>query len=410
MKKILLISLIFCSAFAQRAGYRTSRNTVDGDLVISGSLNVTGNLSTSSNLSVVGTVTSTIKVDTLTHATATRDLTIKTSAGNKNILLMPNGTGKVGIGTTAPSYNLDVVSDIRATNEVKAGATTVFMSLSSAGVVPNINTMPLTLAGFGDGIRFNTWDGSSLEKMRLSSSGNLGIGTTGPIAKLEINTTGSTAGLLVKNTAGGNVLYVSPTGTVGIGITNPTSTFASNASANWFTNSVATGGNYYIRTNDSGTAFWTQLTTSLLEWGPGNNTYDVILKRESAGNASFTGNLGFGTTAPAAQLHLTSNITRWDSTNVQRETSNIADDGTITLAASVAGRGFIFAGDIEQYAEFIFDTNAAVTLLRNSAKVSKTSAAGDDSLMVYDGGTSVIIKNRLGSAKKICVDVIYYVP
>lgn len=100
----------------------------------------------------------------------------------------------------------------------------------------------------------------------------------------------------------------------------------------------------------------------------------------------------------------------WDSLNVHKEKSVVADDGTITLATGVAGFGEVMAGDNEQWAHFRFSSDGTVTLIANSALVSKTAAAGDDSLMVYDAGSGIAIKNRLGGTKKIAVNVNYFSP
>ena len=58
----------------------------------------------------VRTLSGILKADTLENSAGTSDLTIQTEAGgNKDILLMPNGTGNVGIGTNAPgAYKLEV--------------------------------------------------------------------------------------------------------------------------------------------------------------------------------------------------------------------------------------------------------------------------------------------------------------
>lgn len=103
-------------------------------------------------------------------------------------------------------------------------------------------------------------------------------------------------------------------------------------------------------------------------------------------------------------------VATWDSLNVQNEKSVVADDGTITLATGVAGWGEVMAGDNEQWAHFRFSADGTVTLIANSALVSKTASAGDDSLMVYDAGSGIAIKNRLGATKKLALNIKYFAP
>jgi hypothetical protein len=64
-----------------------------------------------------------------------------------------------------------------------------------------------------------TGDNGIAERMRIDSSGNIGIGTSSPSEKLNIN-----GSLRIDNSSGASVLYVNTTsGRVGIGTTNPSS-------------------------------------------------------------------------------------------------------------------------------------------------------------------------------------------
>jgi len=154
-------------------------------------------------------------------------------------------SGNVGIGTTSPGYKLDVTSTIRVrdfggagTKNIIVGDDTFLSDIDVAnflGIYGNQNNDRA-------GIRLGS-DGSYI----FGDGGNIGIGTTSPVGKLEvsylagqagINSTGSTGnthlpwtngwnyisgnGIIFRNTANGeNMRYVASTGRLGIGTTGP---------------------------------------------------------------------------------------------------------------------------------------------------------------------------------------------
>ncbi len=96
-----------------------------------------------------------------------------------NISLNP--TNNVGIGTTSPSEKLDVEGNIRV--GVNNG---FYINNQNVGIKRVAND--LVVGGFG-GIRFtssSTTVPNQAERMRITSAGNVGIGTTSPTHKLEV--------------------------------------------------------------------------------------------------------------------------------------------------------------------------------------------------------------------------------
>lgn len=104
-------------------------------------------------------------------------ITIST-AGNEDVRI--DASGNVGIGTTSPAYKLDVAGVINTTDQ--------FRSFGSGGDLRINGNFGGTIAGMGvvtnNPLMFFT---NNTEKARIDASGNVGIGTTSPSAKLEAN-------------------------------------------------------------------------------------------------------------------------------------------------------------------------------------------------------------------------------
>jgi hypothetical protein len=110
----------------------------------------------------------------LTGQGTTSDVTIKNDA-DQTVLSIPTGTTNVGIGNTAPATKLDVAGNMRfsAGNpvlEFNSGGPQIYVTAA--------NTLQFATGG---GI------GSAVERMRIDSSGNVGIGTSSPTKTLDID-------------------------------------------------------------------------------------------------------------------------------------------------------------------------------------------------------------------------------
>lgn len=99
----------------------------------------------------------------------------------------------------------------------------------------------------------------------------------------------------------------------------------------------------------------------------------------------------------------------FDSLNNQIEKSFVADDGEIVLATGVAGWGFVMIGDMQEYAHFTF-TSAGVVTLGSDASANTVNTDTDAKFCIYDAGSGIAIKNRLGSNLIMAIDIHYYTP
>jgi len=101
-------------------------------------------------------------------------------------LVTVKSTGNVGIGTTTPDAVLRVQSDATGTD---------FRSLSTkAGIALNFSGTGISYYDSDTTVFRKSTSGSSTELMRITSTGNLGIGTNNPSEKLDVNGNISIAG------------------------------------------------------------------------------------------------------------------------------------------------------------------------------------------------------------------------
>ena len=82
------------------------------------------------------------------------------------------------------------------------------------------------------------------------------------------------------------------------------------------------------------------------------------------------------------------------------------DESIIIFPTSVAGIGNVSVGDGSTWAIFSFTTDGVVTLIHNSVDVDDDSAT-DNAFDIYDNGSGIAVKNRLGSTKYVRFNIHY---
>jgi fibronectin-binding autotransporter adhesin len=117
-----------------------------------------------------------------TIQTSTGNLTLATGAGNGNILLTPNGTGNVGIGTASPVQELHVKSGSN-NGDIRLESSTGEYLDYFAGTT-GVGYSGIWAYGANNHLSLGT-NGS--EKLRITTGGNVGIGTNNPATKLHVS-------------------------------------------------------------------------------------------------------------------------------------------------------------------------------------------------------------------------------
>jgi hypothetical protein len=203
---------------------------------------------------------------TITNSIATKlPLAGGTLTGGLNV-----SSGNVGIGTSSP--NISGFSKALTIDSSESG-----LELSSSGTVHALiasNTQGANIQGIGtSGIRmFTSASGSTTERMRITSSGSVGIGTSSPDRALHVNTSQDYVAKFSSSDAGAAILIEDSNSTANynrIGVITHDMQFVTNNSEAM---RIDSSGNVGIGTDSPLTATnYTALTVR-------NNTYGGIVQ------------------------------------------------------------------------------------------------------------------------------------
>ena len=333
--------------------------------------------------------------------------------------------GNVGIGTTNPAQNFVVSNSTNGQGiEIIPGTTGTIQAYNrgtSVYVPLNIDTLEARVRSIGATV-FNNGSGFS-ESMRITSTGNVGIGATSPGAKLDVNgdvliksgeyiswgTVGATSieGSTASNklqfrTNSSDRMIIDSTGRVGIGTTSPgaklevksTTAIAYNPST-YNSGSILTLKSPNANTNYSSIRFSNSAGNYEKFIGSvqtGTNTADIVFQGFDRGAGIYkeyariaeNGNVGIGTSTPNAKL---------DVQGTQGQLFSVTDDlsGDIFSVADISGVPIM---SVNSDGTSYFDGNVGIGTtdpgyrlevdggIGDGVKIKAGNAASKDSLLV----------------------------
>lgn len=370
-----------------------STSSTTGALIVSGGAGISGAVNASGNIASGGSISATISAYTpqiygSTAASGTIKIDGTDNLTKGNVLLASAG-GNVGIGTTTPGYNLDVTGTMRASSYV-IGSTAQFVNgYAQYGNVGNKMSFPGT-----DSIGFTT---NYNERMRIDSSGNVGIGTTSPGFTLDVrgnayfgstinlgssasmsSSTGANLNLYSNNSTNLGVSIQSGTGNVGIGTTTPAAKLdisggiirALDNGGTWpssgvglemtYVSTLASGaGSASIQSYDRGGAAKKELrilASPIKLYSSATDSGDVRIPDFMI---STGGNVGIGTTAPAAKLHVQGQIVSGQTIVASGATADFST-GNVQILQSVGGSAITLSNMVDggSYMVIVADTTS----------------------------------------------------
>ncbi len=356
-------------------------------------------------------------------------------------------SGNVGIGTASPSYGLDVTGTGRLTSTFAWGTSGATYMYTIGGTqrygYSTANANVLYSGGSGGLTIWNQADSSEL--VRITDSGNVGIGTTSPYKHLSISSSANSdtsvvianthasfsaavsstyqtatkrfdAGLLGNsNSVAPNSYYiydsnndafrfiVGATGNIGVGTTSPTNKLS-------IESNTATIGGLAENLRVAGDQY--EVGIGLANYGSGGNTWSLMATRgnSSFGGAKFliadsaanrfaidsSGNVGIGTTSPLTKLSVQGTAGDNDVFNVASSTGAsmfyVDSSGKVGVGTMTPDYAFTVSGTAATYAS-----------VQNSADEEagiffSTAANGGNGWALFMDGSNV---NDLGATHRL---------
>ena len=393
------LPMTFYTGGSEAMRITTSRNVSIGSTADNGNLFVSGANSRVRFANTAGTAS------TLLFAQDSGAVGIGTET-NSFLYLTTNNTermridtsGNVGIGTSSPGYKLSVNGDAAV-----LGQNTLRLQNSD-----NTNAYALQNAGAtGSGNAYLSFVQSGVaERMRIDSSGNVGIGTASPGERLNVNSAGAEYAIQWNSTGSNNWVLASATnrayivnkstsaevltilngGNVGIGTASPGYTLEINkASGNFRVRDASAGNDVAITTIAGPVSLIGSTGATAIAFGT-NATERMRIDT--------SGNVGIGTASPSVRLQATNT-----SGEVFRLTNTTATERLHFYTRNAAGTSRVESqnSDLQLFAA---DPNL-VTFGTNNTERARITSGGDFGIGVtptnYGGTFTTLAVNNSGA-------------
>ena len=220
-------------------------------------------------------------------------VTLEASSANTHVSIIPSGTGNVGIGTTSPSAKLEVGG--ASTPSIRITSSSGPYSVVSSNTVGSLEfSADDGNTGASSNINFKL-DGSNV--VRITSGGNVGIGTTAPNRRLHVVSSDDTRGIMVEQTLASSYAEVHFKASREYRIGTGGSTSAAEAANNWYVYDATAAAQRFVITSAGNVGIGTTTPASELDVnGTVNaNIFSVM------GTAGYTGVVTFPGNPPGMQ-------------------------------------------------------------------------------------------------------------
>ena len=281
-----------------------------------------------------------------------------------------DSSGLVGIGTTNPSYLIDVYKTsndaVIRSRTTGAGAYVYLDSTTDGWYGINMlsgSTSRWFVGSYGTSDFTITRGLGSSEYVRVTTTGNVGIGTTNPGALLELSSSTATTLLSIKGDARPNILYVSASGNIAINSSTfdplaPEALLISGSTYNIISadTNINTYGQVHTQNRSTGTAASSDLVATNNNGTEAGNYVDLGING-SGYTASFIGNANdgylyntgsqffIGNASPGRNLYFFAGSTTNTASMVLSASGNVgigitSPVATLQVAGNISGSSF----------------------------------------------------------------------